>query len=319
MTCSSEDLYKTNDGRCCDQCAAGSYIRAECDTTKKTECGECLRGFFTATKNFLTKCRACKDCSSYKNQRKVRDCTAQEDTVCECVSGFYCNNDHCDHCMRVKHCPLGEGVRVRATRSNDTVCALCGEGTYSNVTDYQSTCKTHTRCEDIGRVLKTAGTSTADAICGDFKSHCHWMLPAGLWSGLVLTALLLLALICWRTKRKSRRAGIHSVPVTLIEMVPAELVSPPELPLPFKEQNGHCTESCIEDDCKLQLFTPDDNVVSFCTEDSMNSSLPITPLKVTVSFAESNQGNGNAGYGTGNFLRTYSEPQEDEWCGTETA
>ena len=60
----------------------------------------------------------------------------------------------------------------------------------------------------------------------------------------------------------------------------------------------------------------DETVVICGTQDSVDSvdsSRPITPLKVSVSFAESNHTNG---YRTGNFLRTHSEPQEDEYCGT---
>ncbi|XP_044065009.1 tumor necrosis factor receptor superfamily member 5 isoform X2 [Siniperca chuatsi] len=285
MNCTKDEYSK--DGRCCDRCHAGSYMQAECDGTKKTKCAECERGHYTATKNNLLRCRVCKDCSSSNKQRKLKDCTTQEDTVCECVTGFYCNNDGCDHCLQVAQCHLGEGVTVKATRTNNTVCAPCENGTYSNVTDSNSACQTHTRCEVFGRVLKTPGTQTTDAICGDFKSHCHWILPAGLWSGLVLTALVLFGLICWRAKRKSDKA----------------------------ELNGYCQESCTVDGCNLPLFKPDDNAASF-TQDSMDSCLPITPLKASVSFAESSHINGSAGYCTGNFLRTYSEPQEDEWCGT---
>ncbi|XP_041649465.1 tumor necrosis factor receptor superfamily member 5 [Cheilinus undulatus] len=319
MSCSDEDKYTTKDGRCCDKCPAGSYVRAECDDTKKTECADCARGHFTATPNFLTKCRGCRSCTSHKNQRKVMDCMAQEDTVCECVPGFICSNTQCDHCQKVKFCSLGQGVKKQATRTNDTVCGVCEEGTFSNVTDFHSPCQTHTRCEDLGRLVKTPGTRTADAVCGDFKSYCHWIIPAGLWSGLVLTALILFGLICWRTKRKSSRTASPTVPVRFIDMTPAEPPCPFELPLPSKEQNGHCTESCLEESCKLPLFTPDDNVVNVCTEDSVSSSLPITPLKASVSFAEPIQVNGNVGYGPGNFLRTPSEPQEDEWCGTEVS
>lgn len=39
-------------------------------------------------------------------------------------------------------------------------------------------------------------------------TDCHWALPAGLWSGLVLTALVLFGLFCWRLKRKSTRSGV---------------------------------------------------------------------------------------------------------------
>ncbi|XP_070692292.1 tumor necrosis factor receptor superfamily member 5 [Pempheris klunzingeri] len=314
--CTNEDEYLGKNGRCCQRCPAGSYMQAECDDQTATKCAECGRGEYTATKNHLNKCHVCKDCSSNNNQRKIKDCTAQENVVCECVTGFYCSNDHCDHCQTVKHCTLGEGVIAQATRTNDTICAPCGEGTYSNVTDFHSPCQKHTRCEDFGRVLKTPGTQTTDAICGDFKSHCSWMLPAGLWSGLVLTALVLFGLFCWRTKRKSYKPAISTVPVALIEMVPPTPISQLELPLPFKEMNGHYQESC-NDACNLKLFTPGDITVSCSTQDSVDSSnRPITPLKVSVSFAESNHISGSAGYCTSNFHRTYSEPQEDEWCGT---
>ncbi|XP_037640149.1 tumor necrosis factor receptor superfamily member 5 [Sebastes umbrosus] len=330
--CPNEDKDPANNGRCCDYCAAGQYLKAHCDNTKATECAECGRGFYTATKNYMTKCQICRNCNSSNKQKKVKDCTAQEDTVCECVNGYYCSNDDCDHCVRVTYCPVGKGVKVQATRTNDIICAPCEDGTYSNVTDFHSPCQTQTRCKDLGRELKTPGTSTTDTICGNFKSHCTWILPAGLWSGLVLTALVLLfGLICWRAKRKSYKAvkkettsflqppfkSTGAGPVTLVEMVPVAPVTRLDLPLLFTELNGHCQESCTVECCKLSLFNPaDDNVVTQDSVDSVDSSHPITPLKVSVSFAESNHITGSAGYGTANFRRTYSEPQEDEWCGT---
>lgn len=39
-------------------------------------------------------------------------------------------------------------------------------------------------------------------------TDCHWALPASLWSGLVLTSLVLFGLFCWRLKRKSTRSGV---------------------------------------------------------------------------------------------------------------
>lgn len=305
----------SKDGRCCRRCPAGMHVQADCDGTKETQCDKCAHGFYTATKNHLTSCQLCKECSSDNNQRKAKECTATANTVCECESGFYCSNDLCDHCQPVTDCLVGEGVKVPATRTNDTVCAPCEEGTYSNVTDFLSPCKTHTRCDDLGREVRILGTRTTNAVCSDILPRCSWMLPAGLWSGLVLSALVLLAVVvCWRAKRKSCGAARSSVPATLVEMFPTALVTSRDLPLPLTERNGHYQETCAVDDCKLPIFNmdDDDNLVSCC----MDSSLPITPLKASVSFAESNHNTGNTGHRTGNFLRTYSEPQEDEWCGT---
>ncbi|KAG8009965.1 Tumor necrosis factor receptor superfamily member 5 [Nibea albiflora] len=249
------------------------------------------------------------------NKRKVSDCAADSDTVCECVPGFFCSDDQCEHCQRVQSCPEGHGVKVQATRTNDTVCAPCVKGTYSNVSDFTSPCQRHTSCDDIGRKWLQKGTPKTDAICGDFNSDCHWILPTALWSGVVLTALVLFGLICWKEKRKSYRAASSVTPVSLIEMVPAAPNSL-DLPLPSTELKAYSQESCTVDGCYLPLFHPDDNAVNGCIQDSVDSSHPITPLKASVSFAESNHVNGSASYGTGNFFRTYSEPQEDEWCGT---
>ncbi|KAM7383288.1 hypothetical protein PAMP_002955 [Pampus punctatissimus] len=296
-----------------------TYVEEDCSSTTVTKCYPCARGFYTETINSLYKCRVCKECSPNKNQREMHNCSAKQDTVCECVAGYYCNTASCEHCQSATKCPPGKGVKVQATRMNDTICASCDKGTYSNETDY-SPCKTHTRCEDLGRLLETPGTPTTDAICGNFKTHCPWILPAGLWSGFVLTALIVFCLTCLWAKRKSYRTGVTAsanVPVTLTEMVSVP-ISPLELPFKPTEQNGHCQESCTMETCKLHLFNPDDKEICCSTQHSMDSvsSHPITPLKVSVSFAESGHIIRNAGYCTGNFLRSHSEPQEDEWCGT---
>ncbi|XP_019948652.1 tumor necrosis factor receptor superfamily member 5 [Paralichthys olivaceus] len=309
MNCSSEDKYLKG-VRCCDRCSAGTYVQADCDGTRVTQCDKCRHGFYTATKNHLTKCHPCKECSSKNNQRKSKNCSASEDTECECETGFYCSNDQCDHCQPVTQCPAGEGVQVLANRTSDTICAPCEEGTYSNVTDFISRCKTHTRCADLGRELTIQGTKTTNSICGDGLPRCSWMLPAGLWSGLVLTALVLLAVVVWRAKRRAVKVR-SSVPVTA-EVVPVALVTLPDQSLPSTEPNGYCQESCAMEECKLTLISPDDDLVS-C---DMDISLPITPLKVSVSFAESSHNTAAAGYRTSNLHRSHSEPQEDEWCGT---
>ncbi|XP_026226404.1 tumor necrosis factor receptor superfamily member 14 [Anabas testudineus] len=310
MTCLS-GKYSTN-GKCCDQCPAGQYVKDVCNATKSTVCATCKEGHFTATTNGLTTCHICRVCSFDNKQVNSQNCTTTADTVCECIPGYYCSNKNCDHCLKVTECPVGEGVKTPATRTSDTVCVECGNGTYSNVTDSISGCKPHIRCEDFGRELKTQGTHKADAICGNFiHNNCPWILPAGLWAGLVVTALILFAIVIyWRAKCRSYRSRSPSVPVTLVDM--ASAVKPLDLPLPDTKLNGHCQESCAMEDFKIPLFSQDENLVN-C---SMDSSLPITPLKVSVSFAEPDYINNGGGYCSSNFLRTHSEPQEDEWCGT---
>ncbi|XP_029959033.1 tumor necrosis factor receptor superfamily member 5 [Salarias fasciatus] len=311
MNCTSEDKYQSKDGRCCDRCPAGQYLRSDCSDTKKTECAKCVHGYFMATKNHLPRCQVCKECSPNNKQIKLSDCTATENTVCQCRTDFYCSNDDCDLCEPVAKCPPGEGVRLKATRTNNAVCAPCEVGTFSNVTDSISPCRAHTRCEDYGRVLETQGTPTKDAVCGNFKSHCSWMLPAGLWSGLVLTVVIviLVVLIIWRLKRKSYRTAVNSSPAVLVEVIPAPPLTPPRL-------TSHCQESCKMEECKLSIYNPDDTSVGCAMQDSSDISLLKTPLKTSVSFVESSHVNGTAAYISSSLLRSCSEPQEDEWCGT---
>ncbi|TNN54559.1 hypothetical protein EYF80_035262 [Liparis tanakae] len=76
---------------------------------------------------------------------------------------------------------------------------------------------------------------------------------------------------------------------------------------------GHHRDSCPLEGGTTPLFTPDDSVVSCDTHKQVDGSLPPTPLRASVSFTDSHHINGNAGYRPGPFLRTYSEPQEDEW------
>ncbi|XP_053182931.1 tumor necrosis factor receptor superfamily member 5 [Scomber japonicus] len=316
MGCPNEDKFEKN-GICCDRCPAGQHVVEDCTATEKTKCEDCRHGRFTTGKNSVPKCFKCSACSRDNHKEKVKDCTAKTDTVCGCILGYYCSNENCEHCQPVKRCDKGLGVEIKATRTNNTSCAPCREGTYSNVTDFSSPCQEHIRCEVFGRELLTPGTPTTDAICGDFKTYCPWIIPTGLWSGFLLTVLIVFCLVCWRAKRRSFRAvkSSPSVHVTLLDVVPAAPIGPLELPLKSTELNDICQESYPLKDCKLSLFNPDDNEICCSTQDSMDSSFPITPLKASVSFVETKQTNGSPGHCTG-FFRTHSEPQEDEWCGT---
>lgn len=82
---------------------------------------------------------------------------------------------------------------------------------------------------------------------------------------------------------------------------------------------AHKVQNCISSEewshLMILSFSSDDPLVISCTEDTLNTSHPITPLKASVSFVESSNRNGNASY-CNNFFRSQSEPQEDEYCGT---
>ncbi|XP_021176053.2 tumor necrosis factor receptor superfamily member 5 isoform X1 [Fundulus heteroclitus] len=326
----NEKCFK--EGKCCAVCPAGTYMKEDCSATQAIKCSPCPQGRFTEQINRLKHCIGCSIC--VKNSFKVSNCTTVSNTVWQCKPGFYCDDQKCEHCRPWTLCSEGEGVKEQPTHKTNTVCTPCGDGTYSNVTDHSSPCKPHFRCEDYGLELKTPGTPTADVLCQQSRAHCTWMLPAGLWAGLVLTIVLVAAFIFWRAKRRSYRAGMH----TKVKIGTEQVVPPPEL-------LSHCQETC--NDCKLPPSTSvsfgapeipvgameagrvfsegcppslltlssssDDHLIIRSMTDSLDSSFPITPMK--VSFAEPNPINSSKGYSS-NYLRSCSEPQEDEWCGT---
>ncbi|XP_033837458.1 tumor necrosis factor receptor superfamily member 5 [Periophthalmus magnuspinnatus] len=308
-----EDSY-LKDGVCCKRCDAGTYKKKDCDATTETQCAKCEQGRYMATVNYLDQCRYCKTCNSQHNLRTLRECTAREDAACECVDGFYCSDSRCDHCRRVTSCPEGHGVEAPASMTNDTVCAPCDSGFFSDVSDHFSRCKPHTRCDAIGRDLKTPGTATTDAVCGGFKTQpCSWALPAGLWVGLVLTSALVfaVALFCWRRKRFGRHRVNLSRPEAPV--VPVEEVQL-KLPLPSKELCGAVyREETYSPSypCDLRGYDLGEMEISCDGHVLDHGSVPTTPLKVS-----SPKLNGNSVFFDSSYHRTMSEPQEDEWSGT---
>ncbi|XP_077384293.1 tumor necrosis factor receptor superfamily member 5 [Festucalex cinctus] len=298
--CPADEKYVSKAGRCCDRCPAGSFVRADCDHAGKTQCDVCGHGRYTATTNHLNRCHWCRSCSRSNHQITDEECAADKDRVCKCALGFFCSGDPCEHCTPATSCAPGSGVKVQTSGTNDTICAPCAKGTYSNVSDSYSACQTHTRCEDLGRVLKTAGTATTDAICGDFKSGCPWILPAGLWLGFVLTVLVVLGLMCWRAKRKLCKTGRSNVLVPEARTIAEGLL---QTSLRAHKTFDECHKRDMTKACRRTLLDMDESAIICSTEH--NGDLPLT-LKT-----DSDQRNG-----TEADHRSLSEPQENEWCGT---
>ncbi|KAK3565860.1 hypothetical protein QTP86_017719 [Hemibagrus guttatus] len=74
-------------------------------------------------------------CSTVNGLRVKTKCTWTSDTVCEPLEGFYCTDEHrgsCRYAMEHKKCSPGEYIKQKGTAVNDTDCAVCENGTYSN-------------------------------------------------------------------------------------------------------------------------------------------------------------------------------------------
>lgn len=309
--------------RCCNLCPKGQHVVTACEDSKQTVCGACKYNEYTEDWNFLFNCLKCRPCLSSNNMRTVRECAPELNRQCECMPGFYCKDRSCEHCTPVTQCHPGYGVMEIATTKNDTVCGQCLPGTFSHLKDL-SPCINHTSCDKLGRELKTSGTEISDAVCGIPIPRCHWILPAGLWAGLVVTLILMIlfCIIYWRAKKHSYMAAISSAcDKTMEEVVPIFTTEPPH---PGPESSKHCQES--NDGQKghqtvfyhpdLQFSTGNSVMVNpshkHCDIESDGPSS--TPMTISDHYGKSI--NHKNGYSTTPSLGIQSEPQEDEWRGT---
>ncbi|XP_051577259.1 tumor necrosis factor receptor superfamily member 14 [Myxocyprinus asiaticus] len=287
----------------CNKCPKGKYVYTTCNATMDTVCKTCPHRTYIEQENFMTKCLSCRECSSNENLMTDKECEADRNRQCKCKPGFYCKHTSekpCDFCDHVSSCPPGKGVTRQHTDRRDTECSPCLEGTYSNVEDSFSSCKNHTSCEALGRHLKSPGTDTTDAVCGDFKAYksCPWMLPAGLWAGLVVTFLIIflaLFFIYWTKKRPSHRSVIIS------EYLHSPVLPPDILKYPGVEKHAECHQHThkVENDTNIVC-----NIQCDC------GAMPMRT--VSEKYRESTAANGY----TDSIMchSTYqSEPQESEW------
>uniref|UniRef100_A0A3Q0RAA9 TNFR-Cys domain-containing protein n=1 Tax=Amphilophus citrinellus TaxID=61819 RepID=A0A3Q0RAA9_AMPCI len=190
---------------CCPRCSAGSRVETHCNEYRSTACLPCMNGTYTDKRNGLEQCIPCMSCAAGSGLKFNRSCTVTSDTVCELLQGFYCIysvGDDCKEAQRHSSCGPGQYISQNGTASTDTECSDCRAGTFSDGTS--PSCQPHTQCEALNLQLITAGTSAADAQCGEHGVNVG--AAVGVSVGVVLfvaAGVSLLALWCFRKKRKS--------------------------------------------------------------------------------------------------------------------
>ncbi|KAL2084912.1 hypothetical protein ACEWY4_020430 [Coilia grayii] len=287
-------------------------------------CVHCPEGQYSDENNSLDHCLVCRNCHN-QHLRPKRECKSDRNALCECKEGYYCTDgkvESCSHCMERTECPPGQGA-VNTGAPEDTKCASCPEGFFSNVTDYYSPCIPHTNC--TGKELKWKGNATTDSVCDQLgppvcPSPPHpWMLPAGLWVGLIISAIIFVAYIYWKTRRQSRRTvSITDDHGGNISPALAPDILPP--PLELKDYKVEATETPL-----LSSSTPPPPLLSCAVETSSSSmpcmctlecdgvasptvTSPTSPMRLNPLAVAC----GQAGESIGSSV-CHSEPQEDEW------
>uniref|UniRef100_A0A4W6BSX6 TNFR-Cys domain-containing protein n=1 Tax=Lates calcarifer TaxID=8187 RepID=A0A4W6BSX6_LATCA len=167
----------------CDRCPPGTYLRARCTMTRKSECAPCPPGSFTELWNHIGKCLRCGVCGHDQVVKKA--CSADSDCQCQCKDGYYYQKNY-DMCLRHRECPSGEGVLTEGTADEDTVCHTCPNGTYSDTMSAHQTCTEHKSCRAAGQQLVLKGSIWHDSLCvsctelqsRDGASYLREILPA---------------------------------------------------------------------------------------------------------------------------------------------
>ncbi|KAF3706980.1 Tumor necrosis factor receptor superfamily member 6B Decoy receptor 3 [Channa argus] len=151
----------------CERCPPGSYLRSRCTSTQKTVCAPCPAGSFTALWNYIPKCLRCSMCSM--NQVVKTACAADRDCQCQCAEGYYYKQSY-DMCLRHSECPSGEGVLSTGTPSDDTVCQICPNGTFSSTVSAHLNCTEHKICTAAGLQLMLKGSVWHDSVCANCQN-----------------------------------------------------------------------------------------------------------------------------------------------------
>ncbi|XP_035037887.1 tumor necrosis factor receptor superfamily member 6B [Hippoglossus stenolepis] len=165
----------------CEGCAPGTYLRAPCKATSRSECAPCPPGSYTELGNYIRKCLRCSVCGRYEVVRTA--CTAHSNTQCACKEGFYLNKQH-DICMRHSACPSGQGVLSKGTSDENTVCHVCSNGTFSDGVSAHHNCTKSQSCDCPRQHLLLRSAPWHDSVCTsceelrDGASHLREILPA---------------------------------------------------------------------------------------------------------------------------------------------
>ncbi|RVE71203.1 hypothetical protein OJAV_G00072250 [Oryzias javanicus] len=176
-------------GGCCPMCPAGSRVQRDCTELTTTSCVPCAEGTYNEKSNGLKYCKHCSSCYSASGLKVKLDCTLTSDSVCEPQDGFFCYDWSSKSCVAAqKHssCGAGQFISQRGTASTDTQCSDCSTGTFADGTG--TSCQPHRQCEAENLQLIEAGTSSADARCGEQRHNVTGIVIAVLVTVLLVTA-----------------------------------------------------------------------------------------------------------------------------------
>ncbi|XP_041743458.1 tumor necrosis factor receptor superfamily member 18 isoform X1 [Coregonus clupeaformis] len=154
-----KDSYE-KDGKCCELCPPGTFLKKQCTASTKTDCGDCPVGSYSESNDLFEDCQPCLKCQ----HGYTRVCTTTANTNCVCGSGFLCSDHECSKCEKEKICRKGEELKRTGSREYTWKCVPCPNNTYSDTE--HGHCKLLTQCGAHGLVVIFPGNKTHNSKCG---------------------------------------------------------------------------------------------------------------------------------------------------------
>ncbi|KAM4563802.1 tumor necrosis factor receptor superfamily member 14-like isoform 2-T2 [Odontesthes bonariensis] len=134
-SCCRPKEYTSGDGQCCPTCHEGTFVSRDCTVQSGTKCSSCETGTFMNKPNGLRKCFTCTSCASDQGLFARQECTTTSDTVCDVLSGYFCqtlgDNAGCSWAEKHSGCAAGQRIKEPGSSRNDTVCEDCQPGHFS--------------------------------------------------------------------------------------------------------------------------------------------------------------------------------------------
>lgn len=155
----------TESGECCSLCPAGFGVEVECGK-EDTKCTPCPQGTFSSSED-LNPCLPCTRCPS--GVPMLASCSATQPTQCECDNGYFFLSYY-GLCAPCSNCSRGEGVIRECGPQGNTLCQMCGPGTFTEELRTNKPCQTCTQCTD-SEVEIRACLPNSDTLCMDKKLH----------------------------------------------------------------------------------------------------------------------------------------------------
>ncbi|XP_076605358.1 tumor necrosis factor receptor superfamily member 18 [Chaetodon auriga] len=191
-------------GRCCDLCPPGEYMKEFCSEHQQTVCHPCKEGSYLNQYSIFDRCKECRSCQ----QEYTKKCTLTADAKCSCRSGFLCSNNVCSHCEENK-CVIGEKLKTTEKSLGKDLIEYsyhcepsCPDTAYFDVNE--NVCRPRIQCSMLGLAERFPGNKTHNAVCDrdETPRHAGEFNHVFLGIGFVLLSFILLVLLSHACMRK---------------------------------------------------------------------------------------------------------------------